>query len=278
MATTAAAPQTNGIPSSGGTGSQTLTQQTATTTTTTQPASQSTGASQPQQQQQQQPTSPTAAPRPRDARTLELLLTAQGVTSYENRVPLLLLDLAYRHTASILQDALHLSADPYTTHAGARPSASSGAAATVPGADATVSANAVQLAIASRLGYQFRGAGAAVSKDWLLEMARERNRTALPRVVASEWGVRLPSERFVLSGVSWGLRDVWAGPEGEDSDDDDDDDVDLLDATGAGQGGGDAMEGVEGADAEDVGGDGVEGGTVDDVFGDDIEDEEMAED
>ncbi|KAK4132546.1 transcription factor TAFII-31, partial [Trichocladium antarcticum] len=167
----------------------------------------------------------TAAPRPRDARTVELLLSAQGVTSFEQRVPLLLLDLAYRHTASILSDALHLSADPYTSHAGARPSAAAGAAPVNVG-EATVGANAVSLAIASRLGFQFRGGGGGggvgggtgggggASKDWMMEMARERNKVALPRVMPSEWGVRLPGERFVLSGVSWGLRDVWAGQEG----------------------------------------------------------------
>jgi transcription initiation factor TFIID subunit 9B len=219
------------------------------------------------------------APRPRDGRTLELLLTAQGVTAFEPRVPLLLLDFAYRHTSSILSDALHLSADPYTTHAGARPSATSGAAPVNAG-DAAVTASAVQLAIASRLGYQFRGGGGAaaagggVSKDWMMELARERNRVALPRVPPAEWGVRLPSERFVLSGVGWGLRDAWAGM-GDDMDDEDEDD----DGGGEGEGGdgGGAMEGVEntGENAEDVGGDGVEGGTVDDMFGDDAMEEDL---
>jgi transcription initiation factor TFIID subunit 9B len=133
------------------------------------------------------------------------------VTSFEQRVPLLLLDFAYRHTASVLSDALHLSADPYTTHAGARPSGAAGAAPVNVG-EATLSANAVRLAIASRLNFQFHGGGA--SKDWMMELAREKNKIALPRVSPSEWGVRLPGERFVLSGVSWGLRDVWAGQEG----------------------------------------------------------------
>ncbi|KAK4128913.1 transcription factor TAFII-31, partial [Parathielavia appendiculata] len=161
---------------------------------------------------------------PRDARTIELLLTAQGVTSFEQRVPLLLLDFAYRHTSSILSDALHLAADPYTSHAGARPSAASGAAPVNVG-EATITSNAVQLAIASRLGFQFRGGGGGgigggggggASKDWMMELARETNKHALPRVAPSEWGVRLPSERFVLSGVAWGLRDVLAGQEGEE--------------------------------------------------------------
>ncbi|KAK3906991.1 transcription initiation factor IID, 31kD subunit-domain-containing protein [Staphylotrichum tortipilum] len=290
----AAAPQTNGVPPS------------QTPTSTQQPQSQQASQSQPaaatpSQSQQQPPQQPqnhlpsanpggavanpsTTAPRPRDVRTMELLLTAQGVTSFEQRVPLLLLDFAYRHTSSILLDALHLAADPYTSHAGARPSAAAGAAPVNVG-DATISSNAVQVAIGSRLGFQFRGGGGAggigggggggASKDWLMELARERNKVALPRVMPSEWGVRLPGERFVLSGVSWGLRDVWAGQEGADEsseEEEDEDDVMMLD--GGKAGGADAME-VE----EDVGGEGVEGGTMGDVFGNEgmDEDEEMAE-
>lgn len=238
-------PQTNGVP--------------APAAGTPQINSQSTNPSQPAASQNAPHATPsTTAPRPRDARLLELLLTSQGVTSYEPRVPLLLLDFAYRHTSSVLSDALHLSGDPYITHAGAKPSASSGATASAPG-DASVTANAVKLAIAARLSYQFRGgsAGGGISKDYMQDLARERNKTALPKIVPNEWGVRLPSERFVLSGTSWGLKDMWL----EDADDDE---------------GGDAMEGIEAPDLEDIGGDGVEGGTMDDVFGEDV-DEEMAE-
>ncbi|KAB5549837.1 transcription initiation factor IID, 31kD subunit-domain-containing protein [Coniochaeta sp. 2T2.1] len=287
MATSTPAPQTNGIPPSSagtGTGSQTL-NNTQPQPATTQSSSQQPSQSQPPTQQQQASSQPPfssppnqtatnpqlSVPRPRDARTLELLLTAQGVTAFEPRVPLLLLDFAYRHTSSILSDALHLSADPYTSHAGAKPSQTSGAAPVNVG-DAVVSANAVHLAVASRLGYQFRAGGGAASKDWMLELARERNKVALPKVHPHEWGVRLPNERFILSGVSWGLKDVWQGMEGEEADSEEDEDEDMEGA----------MEGVEmggGSDVkeEDVGGDGVEGGTMGDVFGDDIVDEEMAE-
>ncbi|OTA68794.1 transcription factor TAFII-31, partial [Hypoxylon sp. EC38] len=156
---------------------------------------------------------PSHAPRPRDARTIELLLTSQGVTSFDQRVPLLLLDFAYRHTSAVLSDAIHLSTDPYTTQAGTKPSASSGAAPTAPSAgEAMVSTNAINLAIASRQSFQFRGGaggagGGAASKEFMQDLARERNKVALPRVLPNEWGVRLPNERFVLDGVGWGLRD-----------------------------------------------------------------------
>ncbi|KAK2025299.1 TFIID-31kDa-domain-containing protein [Colletotrichum zoysiae] len=299
MASQTSDPQVNGVPSSsaGASASQTVpnTQATAPASTAgSQPQSQSqpTQSSSTQQasqqaqhqnaqqqnstQQQSAPLNPNAsAPRPRDARMIELLLTSQGVTSYESRVPLLLLDFAYRHTSSILSDAIYLSADPYTSQAGSKASASGSAAGAIPGAggDAAVSANAVKLAIAARLGYQFRGGGGAggVSKDWLQELARERNKTALPKVAQNEWGLRLPSERFVLSGVSWGLKDVW---EEAGIDEDEDSEADAGAAGGDG-----AMEGVEATNTtadEDIGGDGVEGGTMEDVFGKDVdEDAEM---
>ncbi|KAK1731859.1 hypothetical protein CaCOL14_009041 [Colletotrichum acutatum] len=305
MASQSADPQTNGVPPSSGTSaSQTApnTQATATTSTagsqppsqtqptqssstqqTSQPSQQNAQqGGQQQQQQQQQSSNPLApnasAPRPRDSRMIELLLTSQGVTSYESRVPLLLLDFAYRHTSSILSDAIYLSADPYTSQAGSKASGGGGGAGSIPGAagDAAVTANAVKLAIAARLGYQFRGGGGAggVSKDWLQELARERNKTALPKVAQNEWGLRLPSERFVLSGVSWGLKEAWEEA-GMDEDEDEDDEDDAAAAAG----GDGAMEGVEATNAtadEDIGGDGVEGGTMEDVFGKDVdEDAEM---
>ncbi|KAM0344369.1 hypothetical protein ACHAPU_007553 [Fusarium lateritium] len=249
-------PQTNGIPASSAGTSQTI-PNTQTTTASSQPAAAAS--------QNGPPAAPsTTAPRPRDSRLIELLLTSQGVTAYEQRVPLLLLDFAYRHTSSVLSDALHLSGDPYVTQAGSKPSANAGAIS-APAGDAAVSANAVKLAIASRLNFQYRGgnAGGGISKDYMQELARERNKVALPKIVPSEWGVRLPSERFVLSGTSWGLKDMW-----DEADDEEDEDEENQ--------GGDAMEGIEGPEPEDIGGDGVEGGTVEDMFGEDV-DEEMAE-
>ncbi|CAK7565889.1 MAG: Transcription initiation factor TFIID subunit 9 [Sporothrix epigloea] len=284
----------------GSQGSRQALSQQSSTQTASQQVSQSTiggpgAASSSQAHSSQQPDSSIQpAPKPRDVRTMELLLTAQGVTAYEARIPQLLLDFAYRHTSSVLSDAIHLSADPYTSHAGSKPSASSGAAAMAPaGTDASVSANAVQLAIASRLAFQFRGgaggasAGGGASKEWLLELARERNKVALPRVGAIEWGARLPSERFVLSGVSWGLRDAWApGAAAAEHDDDyGDDELETMESAMLGKNKALAAGGIDdgdvamtdGAAAEDVGGDGVEGGTIDDVFADDdmMEDEEM---
>ncbi|KAI0023818.1 transcription initiation factor IID, 31kD subunit-domain-containing protein [Xylariomycetidae sp. FL0641] len=215
------------------------------------------------------------APRPRDARTLELLLTSQGVTSFDSRVPLVLLDFAYRHTSAVLNDALHLSGDPYVAQAGTRPSAAAGAAPVAPGTggDGVVSTAGVNLAIASRQAYQFRGGGltgaGGVSKEWLAELARERNRVALPRVLANEWGVRLPNERFVLSGQGWSLREQLAdaGGASDSSDDDDEGDEMMVDVAEPG------ADGQKKDGASDNPEDG--GGGLDEFLGDDLGDEDM---
>ncbi|ETS81932.1 hypothetical protein PFICI_06934 [Pestalotiopsis fici W106-1] len=275
MATTASSSQPNGVPpasSAGPSQSQTQPSQSTTTATASQATATGSGAPAAAPAPANGPTSPTtSAPRPRDARTIELLLTSQGVTSYDQRVPLLLLDFAYRHTSSILSDALHLASDPYTTQAGAKPSGASGVVPSAPSnTDASVSANAINIAIASRQAFSFRGGsgaggggGGGASKDWLLELAKERNKVQLPRVMAHEWGVRLPNERFVLSGMPWGLRDTWA----EGSDDDDDDEEDQME---------DAMEGVEVVKKEPDTKDGAEPGGLDELLGDDMEgDEDM---
>lgn len=204
------------------------------------------------------------------------------MTSFDSRVPLLLLDFAYRHTSSILNDALHLSGDPYISHAGSKPSASHGAAPSAPAAgDAAVSTNAINVAIASRQAYQFRGgsgaggsAGGAASKEWLADLAKERNKVALQRIPANEWGIRLPHERFVLTGMGWQLRDKWE--EAAANDDDDEDSSEEEDEGGAGAGkAGDAMEGVEAGKGD--GGKADEGG-LGDMLGDELdvdEDEDM---
>jgi len=186
--------------------------------------------------------------RPRDARLIHMLLSSLGCTAYQERVPLQLLDFAYRHSSSILSDALHLSSDAYVSQQTRARDAPPGGGFRE--ADGQVSANAVMLAISSRLQYQFGGSGGAggaggLSKEFLLELAQQRNKVALPRVLQNEWGIRLPSERFVLTGVPWGLKGEWVEEEETQ---------------------GDSMEGVE---MEEQGVEAEEGGTMEDLFGGD---------
>jgi transcription initiation factor TFIID subunit 9B len=174
-----------------------------------------------------------------------MLLTSLGVTAYQERVPLQLLDFAYRHSSSILSDALHLSSDAYVSQqTRAKDAPPGGSNAT----DGQVTVNAVHLAIQSRLQYQFSG-GSGLSKEFLLETAQNRNKVALPRVLQNEWGVRLPSERFVLTGVPWALKS----------------ELETVDETLTHDG----MEGVEIAvvQNEDIEEGNEEGGNMDDLFG-----------
>ncbi|KAI9785985.1 MAG: Transcription initiation factor TFIID subunit 9 [Geoglossum umbratile] len=141
--------------------------------------------------------------RPRDARIVHLVLAHLGVTAYQERVPLQLLDFAYRYTSSTLQDALHLSnADYVAPGKGAQTDGSS------------ISLAALRLSIASRLNYQF---SPSLPKEFLLDLAAERNRVALP-TMGREWGVRLPPERYCLTGVGWGLKEDWESEGSEEGD------------------------------------------------------------
>jgi len=188
--------------------------------------------------------------RPRDARLIHMLLSSLGCTAYQERVPLQLLDFAYRHSSSILSDALHLSSDAYVSQQTRARDAPPGGGFRE--ADGQVSSNAVMLAIQSRLQYQFGGGngGGGLSKEFLMETAQARNKVALPRVLQNEWGVRLPSERFVLSGVPWGLKGEWVAEEEEET-------QDTVD---------DSMEGLE---MEEKGVEDEEGGNMEDLFGGD---------
>ncbi|KAH6711785.1 transcription initiation factor IID, 31kD subunit-domain-containing protein [Leptodontidium sp. 2 PMI_412] len=201
--------------------------------------------------------------RPRDARLIHLLLSSLGCTAYQERVPLQLLDFAYRHSSSILSDALHLSSDAYVSQQTRARDAPPGGGFRE--ADGQVSSNAVQLAIQSRLQYQFGGGngGGGLSKEFLLETAQARNKVALPRVLQNEWGVRLPSERFVLTGVPWGLKGQWVVNEEDES------------VSGAPAGDGVDIEMGEGEDGRDEEGE----GRMEDLFGADGDvDEDMDKD
>jgi transcription initiation factor TFIID subunit 9B len=187
-----------------------------------------------------------------------MLLSSLGVTAYQERVPLQLLDFAYRHTSSILSDALHLSSDAYISQqTRARDPPAGGGGGGFKDADGQVSMSAVQLAIQSRLQYQFNGGnGGGLSKEFLLETAEARNKVRFPRVAQDEWGIRLPNEKFVLTGVPWGLKEGWESEEGAEGEGD----VDMLV--------GEKVE--EGGEGEE------EGGTAEDLFGDDLGDDIMA--
>lgn len=147
------------------------------------------------------------AKRPRDTRLIHMILASNGVTAYQPRLPLQLLDFAYRYTSSTLQDALHLTSEGYGTAppaTGAKNAASNDLGA--------ITFQSLRLSIASRTHYQF---SPSMPKEYYLDQAAERNRVALP-TVGRDWGVRMPPEQYCLTGAGWGLKEDWDEEEAED--------------------------------------------------------------
>lgn len=190
--------------------------------------------------------------RPRDARLIHLILASYGVTAYQERVPLQIMDFAYRYTSSILQDAIHFTSEGYCATA-------SGASNTKAGGTAEdkspVTLSAVRLSIHSRTNYQFNP---ALPKDIYNDIAQERNRVALPPL-QKEWGLRLPPEQYCLTGSGLDLKEEWQVEDEADSLDD--------------QGDQDAVMKDEGLiSGDDVEGEGIEeGGRMEDVFGEGVD-------
>ena len=176
--------------------------------------------------------------RPRDGRILHMLLANMGVTSYSERVPLQMMDFAYRHTSSILQDAVHFASEAYN---------SSGTAANKANNDA-VTVTSIRLAVGSRTHYQF---SPGLPKEQLQEIAAEKNRIALPPMPPDRT-LRLPPERYVLTGAGYGLKDEWDS-EGEEDVVNGDDQVDQIMA-GDNEGGEEEDERMEDLFGESFGG------------------------
>ncbi|KAK1060293.1 Transcription initiation factor TFIID subunit 9, partial [Friedmanniomyces endolithicus] len=211
--------------------------------------------------------------RPRDARIIHLVLASLGINSYQERVPLQLLDFAYRYTSGVLSDSLRLSAEGYAgqPERGAGRGRGAGAAgAGDAGAGEGITVTSLRQAIASRQRYTFQG---HLPKEFMLEQAAERNRVALPKVERS-YGVQLPPEKYFLTGVGWSLKDEWDSD--EDVEDEENEGVEaqakpLTNGTAHAATEDDvAMNGVEGEDEEGE-------GRMEDVFGEEGgEDTEMA--
>ncbi|CCG81070.1 Transcription initiation factor TFIID subunit 9 [Taphrina deformans PYCC 5710] len=121
--------------------------------------------------------------KPRDTRLIHLLLSSLNVSAYEENVPLQLLTFAHHYVHSALTDA-----QMFQDHRNGK----------------ELEVSDVKLAIASKMNHSFKG---APPKEFLLELAGERNRRALPPVNAG-YGLRLPPEKYCLTAVNWKLEDT----------------------------------------------------------------------
>ncbi|OLL24173.1 Transcription initiation factor TFIID subunit 9 [Neolecta irregularis DAH-3] len=115
---------------------------------------------------------------PRDIRLTSLILTSLGVQSHQQKVPLMLLDFAYRYTQQILQDA-----QLYSDHA----------------KSPSITVEDLRLAVVAKANTSFRS---PPPKEFMLELAAEKNRKPLPPIGES-FGLRLPPQKYCLTAPVW---------------------------------------------------------------------------
>lgn len=132
---------------------------------------------------------------PRDVRLIHLIMASMGVHSYQDRVPLQLMDFAYRYTSGVLNDA--------TLYADHSHAASNTQPAGIGASSQPLTTEDVRLAVAARTNYQFKP---AAPKELLLELAAERNKRPLP-TVSQTYGLRLPPEKYCLTSKEWQFDD-----------------------------------------------------------------------
>lgn len=187
-----------------------------------------------QPQSRPSPPEDSITKRPRDYHLIHAVLANRGVSAYEERVPLMLMDFAYRYTRGVLEDAQTFSTEAWTASSGG----GRGGAGTT-GQDGNVNLTAVRLAIASRIGHTFTE---PLPNRELAELAQDVNRVQLPRP-ERVFGLRLPPEQFCLTGVGFRIDEQWEseGEEGEME-------VGRIDAEGSA---GAADDGVVGAEVKD---------------------------
>ncbi|KAG0663023.1 Transcription initiation factor TFIID subunit 9 [Monosporozyma unispora] len=159
---------------------------------------------------------------PRDVRLLHLLLASQAIHQYEDKVPLQLMDFAYRYTRGVLKDAIMYNeykennlvedkddesvAETHATAPTANTNTASGGSTTTTNNNSTttqgqLSVEDIRLAIASRTQYQFKP---TAPKELMLKLASDRNKKSLPQVMGS-WGVRLPPEKYCITAKEWSI-------------------------------------------------------------------------
>lgn len=205
------------------------------------------------------------AKRPREARLIHLVLATMGINSYQERVPLQLLDFAYRYTSSVLSDSLRLSGEGYAGANEPRGRGRGGGGGANPGGDAGsegITLQSLRQAIASRQGFTFVN---HLPKEWMLEQAEQHNKIALPKIETRAYGLQLPPEQYCLNGVGWGLKEEWSDEE-EVKDDEPDQAAKIEKKDDARMGGMDEEDGDEDEDEDEEG-----AGRMEDVFGDDHE-------
>ncbi|KAI9224177.1 transcription initiation factor IID, 31kD subunit-domain-containing protein [Blastocladiella britannica] len=135
-------------------------------------------------------TTTTTADKPRDARLIELVLASSGIYDCDELVVPMLLEFAHRHVADLLAEA-----SAFAEHA----ASGSDAASRRRTRDLTVAD--VRLAVQSKVNHAFTG---PPPKDFMLELAAEKNAAPLPPVLPRH-GLRLPPRQYTLTGPNFAI-------------------------------------------------------------------------
>ncbi|XP_056587181.1 transcription initiation factor TFIID subunit 9 [Triplophysa dalaica] len=120
---------------------------------------------------------------PKDAQVMVQILKDMGITDYEPRVINQMLEFTYRYVTTIIEDA-----KIYSTHA----------------KKSTVDADDIRLAIQCRVDQSFTS---PPPRDFLLEVARQKNMTPLP-LIKPYTGPRLPPDRYCLTAPNYRLKSL----------------------------------------------------------------------
>ncbi|XP_035480444.1 transcription initiation factor TFIID subunit 9 isoform X2 [Scophthalmus maximus] len=120
---------------------------------------------------------------PKDAQVMMQILKDMGITEYEPRVINQMLEFTYRYVTTIIEDA-----KIYATHA----------------KKSTVDADDIKLAIQCRMDQSFTS---PPPRDFLLEVARQKNQTPLP-LIKPYTGPRLPPDRYCLTAPNYRLKSI----------------------------------------------------------------------
>ncbi|XP_028671262.1 transcription initiation factor TFIID subunit 9 [Erpetoichthys calabaricus] len=120
---------------------------------------------------------------PKDAQVMVQILKDMGITEYEPRVINQMLEFTYRYVTTILEDA-----KIYSSHA----------------KKSNVDADDVRLAIQCRMDQSFTS---PPPRDFLLEVARQKNQTPLP-LIKPYCGPRLPPDRYCLTAPNYRLKSL----------------------------------------------------------------------
>uniref|UniRef100_A0A4W6CC25 TAF9 RNA polymerase II, TATA box binding protein (TBP)-associated factor n=1 Tax=Lates calcarifer TaxID=8187 RepID=A0A4W6CC25_LATCA len=120
---------------------------------------------------------------PKDAQVMIQILKDMGITEYEPRVINQMLEFTYRYVTTIIEDA-----KIYAAHA----------------KKSNVDADDIKLAIQCRMDQSFTS---PPPRDFLLEVARQKNQTPLP-LIKPYTGPRLPPDRYCLTAPNYRLKSI----------------------------------------------------------------------